>query len=222
MGGCTCLLKYRKPLGQLMLWKGEKDSMEPSMVMGWSLIAPREVTSIQWGDGPQMNTCTYKGDVRNGSAMSQFSKCGRFFFFSLHSCPTYPWVSRDVLKVSEPGNPTLHACSVLHDAALCLLIFLQLWFLFSEVDIVGHLCRADKQGSDWLHPKLLFSQSTFISGSSYFLEADFQVVLRLLLIVRERFVDQELLLHVNLDNEKTPCHALFEFSSTFVLFWFFY
>lgn len=64
-GGCTCLLKYRKPLGQLMLWKGEKDSMEPSMVMGWSLIAPREVTSIQWGDGPQMNTCTNKGDVRN-------------------------------------------------------------------------------------------------------------------------------------------------------------
>lgn len=30
----TCLLKYRKPLGQLMLWNGEKDSIEPSMLMG--------------------------------------------------------------------------------------------------------------------------------------------------------------------------------------------
>ena len=34
--------------------------MAPSMVMGCSLIAPRDVTSIQCGDGPQMNTCVNK------------------------------------------------------------------------------------------------------------------------------------------------------------------
>jgi len=37
------------------------------------------------------------------------------------------------------------------------------------------------------------------SPVSYLFEADFQVVLWLLLIVRERFVDQKLVLHVDLE-----------------------
>lgn len=61
------------------------------------------------------------------------------------NCPPYPWVSRDVLKISEPGNPTFHSWALLGGAALCLLIFLQLWFLFSEVNVVGHLCRVEWQ-----------------------------------------------------------------------------
>lgn len=47
-----------------MLWKGEKDSMAPSMLMGWSLMAPLDVTSIQCGDGPQMNTCSENSYIK--------------------------------------------------------------------------------------------------------------------------------------------------------------
>lgn len=43
---------------------------------------------------------------------------------------------------------------------------------------------------------------SFISAHSYFFEADFQVVLWLLLIILERFIDQKLLFNVDLENNK--------------------
>lgn len=41
-------------------------------------------------------------------------------------------------------------------------------------------------------------ENTLTTCSSYFFEANFQVVLGLLLIVRERFINQKLVLDVNL------------------------
>lgn len=43
---------------------------------------------------------------------------------------------------------------------------------------------------------------SFISAHSYFFEADFQVVLWLLLIILERFIDQKLLFNMDLENNK--------------------
>lgn len=112
-----------------MLWKGEKDSMAPSMLIGWSLMAPREVTSIQWGDGPQMNTC-------GGRGQSDRLRGGRPVNGELRP---YPRVSRDVLEVSEPGDPPFGGGALLRGPALCLLVLFELQLLFSEVDVVGHL-----------------------------------------------------------------------------------
>lgn len=53
----------------------------------------------------------------------------------------YPRVSRNVLKVPEPGNSALHSHIFLRTSALRLLVFLQLGFLLSEVNAVGHLSR---------------------------------------------------------------------------------
>lgn len=53
----------------------------------------------------------------------------------------YPRVSRDVLKVPEPGNPALHSHVFLRTSALRLLVLLQLGFLLSEVNAVGYLSR---------------------------------------------------------------------------------
>lgn len=55
-----------------------------------------------------------------------------------------------------------------------------------------------QSSQDQLHPELICFSSSQVTVSSYFLEADFQVVLWLLLIVRERLVDQKLLFYVDL------------------------
>lgn len=51
---------------------------------------------------------------------------------------------------------------------------------------------------------------------SYFFEAHFQVVLRLLLIIRKRFVDQKLLFHMDLENKNTYT-LLFLFLTSLIL-----
>lgn len=81
-----------------MLWKGEKDSMGPSMVMGWSLRAPREVTSIQWGDGPQINTWTNEdaGSVR-ATLLLQENSTG---FKNSFNTPEYPEMSSKYLNLA--------------------------------------------------------------------------------------------------------------------------
>ena len=121
----------------------------------------------------------------------------------------YAWVSRYILKESESGDPTFHRWALLCGSAFCLLIFLQLWFLLSKVDIVRHLSTTKYRGKGQCYSNLASFWSISVSPSSYFFEADFQVVLWLLLIIRKRFIDQKLLFHMDLNKQtnkkKTFC-----------------
>lgn len=184
-----------------MLWKGANDSMGPSILMGWSLRAPREVTSIQCGDGPQIKTCG------NEDSCSRRQACKPA---SLKMCTgvkmlRHPRVSRDILKVSESGDPTFGRQAVVRCSAVRLPVFPRLWLLLSEVYVVGHLCTTKWRPKDSCHSLLtLFDFGRF----SHLFEANFQVVLRLLLIVRKRFIDEQLLFNVNLNKQSASFHII--------------
>lgn len=86
----------------------------------------------------------------------------------LSKAPPYSWVSRDVLKVSESGDPTPRSWTLVWGSALCLLIFLELWFLLSEVDVVGHLCRVKQPSKDSFCLNLAgFSPSLSVSALTF-------------------------------------------------------
>ena len=53
---CTCLLKYKKPFGQLTLTNEVKHVTVPSIPIGCILNAPLYVMNIQCGYGPHTNT----------------------------------------------------------------------------------------------------------------------------------------------------------------------
>lgn len=137
--------------------------MGPSMVMGWRRRAPRDVTSSQWGEGPQINTWKVKckhlvravevsippspGNTDTAPAPASFpSPLHKVSPLDAEPHPhwkPHPRVAVDVLKVAEAGHPAPGSTKLFPASALGLLLG-QPGLLLSEVNVVGDLVGRQK------------------------------------------------------------------------------
>lgn len=161
-----------------MLWKGENDSMGPSMLIGWSLKAPRDVTSIQWGDGPQINTWGKNRPGVSPRVVKMLNQIKSRVPLSIQRYPQSIWICWSGL--SQPHRLLLRPLPFYLSSAL----ISSLWSLCCGVPV-------QNKTTLWRPASFKLNSVHFFENvlGSYFFEAHFQVVLRLLLIIGKCFVD---------------------------------